>query len=532
MTEAEELELMEMQVQQSQFDPKFNRPVGPKTAPRLPEGVTPEQALQAAVSGVGQGLTFGFMDEIVGAAKAPYHFLSNMNEDEPLTYPEAYAKGRDDSRLRLAESKEFAPVITGVGDVGGSLLSGLPAYNALKKINMAPKTLLGSASFGGSEGAINAYGRSNDAEQTMSNLLTDIPIGATFGIGGYSLAELGKRMARGRNYEPNSIRHAQADELGIQLSPSQKYEDPTLDKIEASMRADPGYSKSFEAMDTFNQVRANQIANRTIGIRSDKLTDVEFGEAQANITKKFKQAANQGESVYMDDQWMDDLDAIEAGYTKAWGKTDASTKILEDARKASTSQYMTPEEYQFQYSRLGKGLQKAINDGDGHKIDLFRGMRTALNDVLDRSYPNQSSVTQEARDLYKAKLLLQKPGVVNTGSGDVSPLTLANKLRRDVRGYLEGGDQSDLYNLGRVSQNFKTQVGDSGTATRNKTLLDYMLTAPKNVAGDLYLSGKIGTSMTGGNAGGGALSNPVLNSLMQSPELIRALQEEDDSLMY
>lgn len=479
----------------------------PRTVRAREQGISGVEALKSLGHGAGQGATFGFSDEAVGAFGA-------MTDD-------GYTKSRDAYRETLKEARDRAPVIYGAGDVGGSLLSGGAAFKAAG----SPSTLLGSTIFGAAEGGAGAIGRGDDAEGVAAGLLTGIPSGAALGGVGYGVAETYNRIKRGMN-QRTGVRQEQAEDLGLELSPAQKYDDQSLHRIEASMRSDAGYGRAFDDMDARNQRRVNRIAAKTIGIDADKLTEAEMGKASREISKKFKDATQAGDRVDFDDAWMEDLGNLESQYRKVWGKSGASPKIIDDILETTQRGHITPEEYQRRYSQLGKDLDNARTAGDKHKMDLYGGLRDSLDRLVDRNVDGLSDQFKDARKLYKNKILLQRAGVTRTETGNVSPKVLANKLQKDVRGYQEGENTSDLYNAARVSKGVDSGIGDSGTATRSKDLIDHVIAPAKERVGQAYLSGKLGTNMFGGATGRGGAMNPFINSLLQSPAALEAALRE------
>jgi len=508
MTPQEELELLD--IYEAEQSPR-SQIYGPEqtSVPRQPEGLSGKDAGMAALHGVGQGATFGGSDEMAGLYGA--------------ATGGSYEESRDEYRKTLDEYKQKAPVISAMGDVAGSLVSGYGAFKALG----SPSTLLGSTAFGATEGALNAAGRSSDVDDFVGQSLTSVPIGAVAGAGGYGVVELYNRIRRGQKYIPGK-RQQQADALNIELTPAQKYGDQSLHRVEAAMQADPGYGKPFDELAARNQDQVNRIANKTIGIDSNTLTEVEMGDAARKISAMFDRATAAGVELKFDGKWVDDFDGLMSEYKKIWGKKDATVPLMDDVWATTTEKgFITPKEYQSYYSQLGKDLEKARLAGDGHEMDLLHGLRRSLDDLLDRSAPGKSTEFKRARDLYRNKLILQQPGVTRTETGNVSPLILGNRLRNDKRGYLEGENQSDLYNMARVAQGTKSGIGDSGTATRSKTMGDYATAPIKERAGQLYLSGKAGTNIMGGSTGKGGAANPFLNSLMLAPDTIETVLEEE-----
>jgi len=491
----------------NQYNERYSFPESPKTVPARAEGLSGEDAAFAAAYALGQGATMGFTDEMAGA------YAAVTGGD--------YTEARDKYREQLKKYKGKAPVISGLADVVGSMPSGMAAFKALG----APNTLLGSAAFGGAEATAQAVGRGDDPEEVVGNLIRGVPAAVGLGSAGYGVSEIYNRFKRGRKYTPGK-RQEQAEELGIELTPAEKYGDQSLQRVEAAMKADPGYGQPFDEIASRNQERVNEIAAKTIDIDAKKLTEAEMGKAARNISKKFNDATASGDRVTFDEQWLDDLGELEGEYRKVWGKSGATPKIMNDILDTTEKGYITPTEYQRRYSQLGKDLEKAKKGGDKHKMELYGGLRDKLDSLVDRNFDGLSDQFREARTLYKNKMLLQQPGVTRTESGDVSPLTLANKLRKDTKGYLEGGNESDLYNVARVAQGTKSNIGDSGTATRSKGLIDHVVSPVTERLSRMYLSGKFGSSVLGGTTGKGGAINPFLNAIMQSPQALSAAMAE------
>jgi len=438
-----------------------------------------------------------------------YEKARSLFSDSPA---KKYEENLKSVRSYRDAGREQYPNTTTASQLAGSMVGGAGAYKTLG--TYAPKTLFGSTLFGGGEGAINAIGSGDTGDEIIGNLATDIPLGALGGAAGYGISEGIGRIARTRGYIPDGIRNQQAAEIDYKLSPGQLYDDYSLQQIEAAMRSDPGYSKAFQAMDAHNQLTATRIMTKAMGKESDTLLDSDMGAIAKNITNKFKKAGDSGDFIDMDANWLDDLDAIEGAYKKIPGKPDKAMKVITDLRNLADDFYITPKEYQTNYSAMGKELDKAAKAGDGNMVEVYSKIRRALDSVADRSSANTSKDFNEARQLYKAKKIIQKPGVMHE-SGRVSPLSLANKLRSDTKGYLEGGNQSDLYNLARVARSKSGVVGDSFTATRSMGPVESVTMGPlKESLANLYLSGKLGTSIYGPRVGiGGKVAMPVANAV-------------------
>jgi hypothetical protein len=115
-----------------------------------PEATSPGAAF---AHGAGQGLTFGFSDELLGGAQAAYDAATS-----PKTFEEAYPKRRDSWRADMDKAKRDAPWSYGTGSLAGSVASGfLPGVAPVKGAS-----LLTNAARAALGGAATGAGMSND----------------------------------------------------------------------------------------------------------------------------------------------------------------------------------------------------------------------------------------------------------------------------------------------------------------------------------------------------------------------------------
>lgn len=486
---------------------------------------TPEIGMgESAILGTAQGLSMGFSDEIDAAARSGIGAIGNLANLQSPNFSNQYDTNVQEIRNRIELSKNQNPIAHGVADIGSSIGSGMGVLNKMGRY--APRGWLGNTMAGGAEGLAQGYGRSE--KPTPMGLAKDLLLGTAFGLGGHMAGELTGRLLNSRNFKPNAPRIDEAKKLGIQLSPAQRYNDPALHKIEASMHSDPGYSQAFEEMDASNQIRANQILSREWGKQSDVLTQVETGALKRNISNKFNTAKDKGDLIKLDNDWSADIRALGQGYQANLGKRDISDPILKDALDLISEGSITPARYQQFYSGLGKDMEAAGKAGKYHEVKLYSGIREALDNAVDRTTSGLSKEFQEARSLYKVQKLAEKPGVLEVGTGDVSPLSLANQLNRtDKAGYFYGGNEGDLYNLARLSKATRSGIGDSGTGTRNKTMVDYLLSPAKAEIGNMYLAGPFGTALTAQSSGvGRKASLPIATGVTSIQKQIEELEED------
>ena len=142
----------------------------PQGALETPEVTTPLNPdttfnpLESFHRGASNALTFGFMPKIVGAVGSPIAKLLNPE----MSWSEAYAHGRDKSRMHDIESSKQNPKSYLGGEIAGSLALPFPV-----------KTLKGIAGLSGAYGAAHGLG-SNDEGKPLSLSANDA-LGALYG---------------------------------------------------------------------------------------------------------------------------------------------------------------------------------------------------------------------------------------------------------------------------------------------------------------------------------------------------------------
>jgi hypothetical protein len=116
---------------------------------------------------------------------------------------------------------------------------------------------------------------------------------------------------------------------------------------------------------------------------------------------------------------------------------------------------------------------------------------------------------------------------VNTAKGAVSPGLLANAFSRsDKTGFIEGANQSNLYNALRFYKAFPSIVGDSGTATRApfQGLTDLAMRIPAGVASRAYLSGPSVAAAKGTQKAANRIGESVGNAIgPTTPQFLNSL---------
>ena len=95
--------------------------------------------LESAIMGGGQGASLGFVDEATPLAVRLY---AALHGDKVPSYDEALAETRN----TFKEAREENPWSYGLGEVGGAVLSGIPAAKAASAIVKGGSVAKGAAS--------------------------------------------------------------------------------------------------------------------------------------------------------------------------------------------------------------------------------------------------------------------------------------------------------------------------------------------------------------------------------------------------
>lgn len=131
----------------SEYIPSFEDteevPASFENTVEVPQTATPEvSALQGFGTGLQEGATFGFADELAGAAGA----LGGLSGGDVRPMSEIYQEARDEARAENARIREGAPVSSFVGNIaGGAIPTALVAPAAIgKNLSLGQKALQGA----------------------------------------------------------------------------------------------------------------------------------------------------------------------------------------------------------------------------------------------------------------------------------------------------------------------------------------------------------------------------------------------------
>lgn len=423
------------------------------------EGVGPVDAAMIAAGGT--------VDWLYNRAKGG---LLGMLGDEAGA--QAARANVDESKRLMAPLEEARPVATALG-------SALP-YAAIP-------TGAAAGAVGRTIGAIPGLGRAGAAiagSGLADAALTGAAIGAAEGtspvggaaggVAGYGAGRLLSRVISpvGRSITETQQRLVdRARRIGMSVKPSQATGSPFLERLEASMESSAITAGAFARRGARNQATANRLAARAIGETSDSLNADVMGRAAKRIGDRFDELTRDA-TVKLDDDFITALGNIEAKTSGTWVKNSSIDDVIERALKEAAEapdNAISARRYQDIRSQIGKAARSNLRGENSDPETAFAlfDIQEALDDALSRSLGDDArQAFAQAREQWRILSLLERPGVVNTSSGDVSLRRLANSLRtKDKRGFARGRNRSDLYDAARFAQGFR-QYPDSGTAGR------------------------------------------------------------------
>jgi len=179
----EELELLQLEEEEYQHSLKAQAPVASAAPmPPIQDDAINQDGLdkQAAFSGLAQGSTFGFSDEMGGAADVAGDVLTGKAPDSLLDKYREYQKLRESANKADAER---SPISYTGGEIAGAVGTGflMPGIGGAKVASIGGRLLgPGAEAF---LAAKNATGLAKVAGKATTGLIEGAPLGAAYGIG-------------------------------------------------------------------------------------------------------------------------------------------------------------------------------------------------------------------------------------------------------------------------------------------------------------------------------------------------------------
>lgn len=377
------------------------------------------------------------------------------------------------------EIDEHNRAMAGLRSTGGGLTGDILGQVALAAPTMfipGANTYTGSAALGGLMGA--AQPLAEDESRLMST-----GIGVIGGLGGKYVGDKAGRIISGN---PNAgLNQAQqraaqrGQELGFRMTPGQKTGSEGLQKLEAFLESKPFTSRPFDEIKRHNKEVINKIAAKSIGEDSPTLDQFVLGQAKNRLGREFDDVATNVSHSLDADKMLDDLSRIETDLygltTYTLDKDPLVNLYLDFAAKGQA----TGKQLQSLSSKLGGRANNFMTTQSPLEREYgmaLWGVKEKVDDLLLKTLPDDAAreAFKNTRKQYRnLSLLTSRNNVVNPSAGDVHPNALAGLLQqKDKKGFLFGGNQSDLYDAARFAQAFKPIVNDSGTGTRMGTTLE------------------------------------------------------------
>ncbi len=369
-----------------------------------------------------------------------------------------------------------------IGDVLGQISAAVP-------LSMIPgaNTYAGSALIGGGLGALQPTGENDSRTENMT-------LGALGGAAGKYVGDKLIGLLKGRGaglknqqalYSPEQtagLNPAQREvlkegqRLGFKSTPGVSSGSKSLQKFEAALESNPFTSGAFEDIKTHNAKVLNKISAGAIGENSDYVNSTILEQAKDRISEVYKRVADTRDRAIPAQDFSNKFKAIVDEFEGLLPANLDENPVVKRLIDFAQSGKATGEQLQTIASKLGNIAAKNMTTQGGDRdmgMALFR-VKDMADDYL-RSGLNAETAKafDEARKQYRNLMLLTgRSGVVNSASGDVSKLGLANVLQsKDKAGYVMGKNKSDFYNAARFGDAFRPVVGDSGTATRSMSNL-------------------------------------------------------------
>jgi hypothetical protein len=134
------------------------------------------QDLGDLAKSVGQGVTLGGGDEILGAAQALGDNITGDKSFKDLL--ESYRKHQKENEAEYEKVKERSPILSTVGEIGGGLLPGLATGGATAGMSLGGRL----ATMGSAGALVGGLSSKGNIEENPSELLTDTGIGTAMGL--------------------------------------------------------------------------------------------------------------------------------------------------------------------------------------------------------------------------------------------------------------------------------------------------------------------------------------------------------------
>jgi hypothetical protein len=433
----------------------------PPAAPQEQPSVMSEGLLQK----LGQGLTFGWRDELSGALQGALtnafdpNFKSAYGEDASATDLAIDMQRRQEDAYAQAN-----PLAAAAAELAGAVTTGIATGGLAAG---AGATGLGAAvGTGMLEGAVYGAGAANE-DSRLKGAATGALIGGVAAPVGYGLGKATSRiMGKLKNVAATTSNRAseitKGQKLGYDYTPAQKTGSDTLSLVETGFKRDPATADIILKGAQKNQMVSNRLAAKSIGENASDLGTDTIDSAFTRLSNEFENLGGL-KNIAINKGHVKQAQNIKAGFQQQLGKPKAPAFLDDFIEQLQGAQKngLPADRYQSLHSELGQMLKQYSKDPG--KLNTIGQMRDLLNEAVEGSLPSSALPRwQKAREQWGNLQTLMKPGAIK--DGNVSEAVVANKLRQqNARSYLSG-ESSDIADMARFGALSKQGLPSSGTA--------------------------------------------------------------------
>jgi hypothetical protein len=378
---------------------------------------------------------------------------------------------RSERERLMAPLKKESPWATGIGAAMPTML--VPGGAGRTLLGRA----LGSGLVSGGEAAVESGGNlSADVVMRTAAGIVGNELGARAGnyLLGSNRAERGpglvSRLLGGDNPPPPNVPHIVetpehnrmrdlAMETGVGLTPAQKFHNPRMAQVEASLARSPFFSGPFVKLAGDNASRANITAREAIGIGgTGPITDDVIDNARNVVGAEMQGILGSKAAFPITTDYFDAIDAVESSFGQGVTRGGRVRRIIDNMRDIGQRQYITVEEYQRSASDLAELARQ--NKNPEAKRAMY-GLRSALDFEFEKAYGELPEL-RDAREKWRHIRGLELSNSV--AGGDFNPSKYYAYMKNQGAGRVRG--DSDIARLSEADRYFKAgAVPNSGTPT-------------------------------------------------------------------
>ena len=346
---------------------------------------------------------------------------------------------------------------------------------------------------------------------TGESRTTNTVLGAGAGLGGQAIANTIGRLAHPFRSQltPRQTQLAGTlEQAGVPLDASQLTGSKVLSNVNAAMSNLPLSAGAEQAKRVAQQEAFNRAVGASFGAEGPALTDDVVTAARNKISREFTNLAARNT---LDANKLDGPLALLERNLIRNNTPDvarvARNRIDDILERVTPQNTITGQAYRNLDSEIGSQARKAAN---GDLRNALHDVQNVLRDAMDASISPQDQAAWHAVRGQYANMMRAGESTVRSPTGDVSPLTLLNRVQGG-----SGGRPAtpELRELSRAGAAFlPSRVGDSGTAQR--LLYQGLLTGG---AGGLGYMGTDDPMKAGAIAGVSLMTPRAIQALINSP---------------